>query len=1281
MNRWDSGQTSTLKLLALAGTVLLVVIAALILNRSGSDDVSMVVSAPEQTEAHRSERGESRAGPTRTEAPRPEAPSIGEHAPATSRELRLHGIVTSADSGGPVSGAEVLLFLDEAGPLVNPAREVRADDEGNYEIILTAEELPRRSTVLAARAEGYAAERDEVFKGRPDSAGAIRKDFVLRPGGSVAGVVRNERGTPLSGAVVSLASFPERSELYSLIARGENPHRFFPAVETDGNGYFQLEGIARQPNIRLYTEREGYLKGLTDPVALGVREIEIILRDGEASLSGFVYDSDGTPVADLPVRTLHGGASQNFQGLMRALGERDAQLLNIYHTTTDSRGHYSFPALRSGSQSVLAGFGAPSSRSVAESILLAHGAEERLNLRFPPSYLISGVVVDRESREPVPGVTLTANPTGSPLAEHYAEAGGGSGQREFSTDQLGRFQIEIEPRVETQIGGETRVYYRVPVNYDPMNSDNWQARTLTGGQLSRLDGGEGELTIEVDRARLIKGVVVYEDEENGDIPVSGATVRWSGEDRPNWLAQLTDGALEDAVSTTKEVATLSDGTFELWAPVSGGRGRNPQNNLEAEADGVRGAARVRIADGEAEEVRITLEPRATLSGRAVDPDGQGVGGIEIQAIRMERRGRGAPDTTPEIPYAMTGEDGRFRMENIRAGRTMLIASAIPGYVPPDQLNVNLSAGEENEVTIELQRTKPFEGIVVDSEGTPVTGAEVTLTEPRGGWMGRIMAPGAVYTDSGGRFELGNLPAGADALALRVSHVSHETRDVRNLLPEDSPLRITLEGRAGVEFTVYSGDQQQTSFEYDIRPQGMALAAGGGGMMRGGDRMQSRTVHRQAEPVKATLPPGHFTLHVHGIDDSTGRQDGTYGAENFEITSEGGEAVRLEVELSPILTIAGRVVDDEGEGVPGAEVQLHATGQGGGGGRWAFGRRGNNGIVDPVTTDQRGYFLFERMTAGNFDVRAEKDDLVQRDEVTVELASGESPDPVTVELVRGGTIFGKVTGVDGRPMADGWVYVQTPMTDGGRGRRNLPNVADDDHRQELESDGTYRLTALPPGRHDVTVYDRDFGMEIISHTVQLGVHEEAELDFDLQGFVRFDGNLDVTGMQIGRGGFGGSSFRLIPTEETQGGFLLNPNNRADFRVYMRPGTYELNVQPPGFGQYLPTGALVTLRERVPHQSSDIRVELNEVAVVVVSPDGSDFRGGQGRMSVEAATRTVNFRVNLRERISTWRFMPSGLYGTRGLLNGSDGRAYIALEADVGPGEENILTFVSEEDLGL
>ena len=1299
MNRYDAGFSSGKHVFAVLGIVVVVIVAVLILNRDGYDDPAQTASAPDGTEAHLTEREGRRAEPReRATVPETAAEAAEEPAqPEPERELRLHGRVTAASGEYPIGNAEVLLFLDQEGPLTNPAHQAVTDEEGNYELLLRESEFPRRSTVLAARAEGYAAERHEVQRGRPRPGGSIRQDFTLRPGGTVSGVVRNQRGNPVGNATVSLAKFPQTEELYTLVARGENPHRFFPSAETSAEGYFRLEGLPRDPSLRLYVEARDYLKHLTGPVSIGDRDLVIILEDGEASLHGRVLDSDGTPVADLPVRALHGGSTSGAAGLLRGFADREAQLTSLYHTRTDERGRYEFPALRSGAQSVLAGFGAPSSRSVAENIMLSFGDNAELNLRFPPTRVIQGVVVDRASGEPVPQVTLTANPVGTPLAAFYAEAGGGSGAEEVMTNQHGEFELKIEPRVERQLGGETRIYYRVPVHYDPMAEDSWQAEALSARLIERLDSSGEKHTIEIGRSHLIRGRVVAVGGEDGqeEIPVAGATVRWGGEERPDPVTQLLDEALLGSGRTGKEAQTRSDGTFELWAAVdpnaeSGtrrGRGRMPNriNVLEAKHGEISGEETVEFENGEPREVKITLQQVGSLRGRAIGPDEEPVPGSEIQLIQIQRAMQGA---TPELKSAFTDDDGRFAFENVPTGRLMLMAHAVPGFVPPEQRNVTINANEETEITLDYQRAIPFEGYVVDNNEDPIRGAEVTLTQPVGGWMARIMGTGTVYTDAEGRFKIENLPETADSLAFRVGHTNYETREVRNILPEDSPVTITLQGRASLEFTAHSGGAQRTSFEYEIQQQGRPQR-GAGMMMRGGPGGAggiggARTVHLQTSPVKETVEPGRYTLHIHGISEEDGRRDGTYGAEDFQIERNQEGVLKLEVELLPELVVEGRVVDDEGEPIADAEVQIHQAGRAGAmAARWQRARGGGGGAVDPVTTDSRGLFRFEGLTAGRFEVRAEKDDLVQRETVTISVEAGQETDYLTVELVRGGTIFGSVTGVDGRPHTIGYVYADVsdsgrraaaPAWGGGRG-------GEDEHRSELDDSGNYRLTALPPGRHRVVLFDGDFGREIMHLDVQLGVNETAEVDFDMQGLIELEGTLNITGMSIGRGGTMGTGFRLVPTEETEGGTLLPVNNRQNYRVYIRPGTYELNVSPRGIGENLPTGAIVEVRDRPPRQSSDIGVGLHELDIVVVSPRGADFRGGRGRLSFEGLTRTVTFQVNLSERITTLPFMPEGVYGENGRLNAEDGRVYLPLEGEVGPRGDNIVTFVSEEELGI
>ncbi len=152
-----------------------------------------------------------------------------------------------------------------------------------------------------------------------------------------------------------------------------------------------------------------------------------------------------------------------------------------------------------------------------------------------------------------------------------------------------------------------------------------------------------------------------------------------------------------------------------------------------------------IADGAAIELDLVL-PRFDLgiTGRVVDEAGATVAGISIEARRQNRNRREdelAP-TRSQVGRAVSGEDGAFAIEGLRAGDYTL--STKPTDVYGRSVTVLRAGIASAELRVGKRVELTIRGVVVDENRLPVEGATV---RPRG------LIGGAAPTDEEGRFEL------------------------------------------------------------------------------------------------------------------------------------------------------------------------------------------------------------------------------------------------------------------------------------------------------------------------------------------------------------------------------------------------------------------------------------------------------------------------------------------------------------------------------------------------
>ncbi len=159
------------------------------------------------------------------------------------------------------------------------------------------------------------------------------------------------------------------------------------------------------------------------------------------------------------------------------------------------------------------------------------------------------------------------------------------------------------------------------------------------------------------------------------------------------------------------------------------------------------------------------------------------------------------------------------------------------------------------------------------------------------------------------------------------------------------------------------------------------------------------------------------------------------------------------------SISGRVITDEGGGLPGATVYLSAFSDGS---PSAPGRSSK-----PTTTDADGNFQFDNLPPRSYRVSVLGNFKGYVQESTA-LADQAKPRPhrlgekVTIRMVKGGVITGRVLNSNGDPVIG--VYVDAKRTRDAEGNKNF--FQDGTRVRSTDDRGVYRLYGLQPGTYIV-----------------------------------------------------------------------------------------------------------------------------------------------------------------------------------------------------------------------
>ncbi len=174
-----------------------------------------------------------------------------------------------------------------------------------------------------------------------------------------------------------------------------------------------------------------------------------------------------------------------------------------------------------------------------------------------------------------------------------------------------------------------------------------------------------------------------------------------------------------------------------------------------------------------------LMPAAVVKGKitAAGASGQALNGARIDIGE-------APDYSS--PFTFANVSGEFQIGSLRPGRTVLTVS-VAGYAP-ELKTVTTVPGEPTIVNVALGVGRTITGLVRDSEGDPVAGAEVEAMK----WRSYRTLRASAATDAQGRFMIFDAPKDE----FKVSIYAHDRSALVDqvISAERNDYEFTLEAR-------------------------------------------------------------------------------------------------------------------------------------------------------------------------------------------------------------------------------------------------------------------------------------------------------------------------------------------------------------------------------------------------------------------------------------------------------------------------------------------------------
>lgn len=679
---------------------------------------------------------------------------------------------------------------------------------------------------------------------------------------------------------------------------------------------------------------------------------------------------------------------------------------------------------------------------------------------------------------------------------------------------------------------------------------------------------------------------------------------------------------QGALTLERTVATASDGTYRFADLPTG------TYNVRVQSDRLTSEPRLGVSVSIPKEtggVNFVVYPGKTIAGTVEDS----VTGERIKSAKVSISSRVGPDfLSSQKSSTTTDEGGTFKVENLPHGLYDLSATA-EGYLqypgPEGRAEVRLLPGEIPEpVVLLLARGGIVTGMVRDSKGTAVSGAEVRLYDTPGK-PGRIKKDHfRAVTDGSGSYEISGIPLEGEVNITAYANV------VGSTIPFDSSneeeREYALYGRA----VGRSNPVVLTEFLSSARAD-ISLGVGG--------PLTVRVRANTGEPLpEANVSIGHNSFPG-GITPSNWRgKTGPMGTITFPSVPEGnggagasksgyissgtgysiqdGEPTEVEITLIKGTTIKGRVLDDLGQ--PVSEGYVQAWGESGSPG----GGRGN--------LDARGFFEIDGVGQGTYRLRANAQRQTGNGKWTVlgeisgfPTGGGEA----TIVVPMNGALGGEVIDADtGKPIPGASVTIEGHYEYRPGARTRFRETA-----HAKTEPGVFQLNSIPPA------------------TYRMWINAGGYLGTTMEGIeVRSPGDRWVGQIALERGASlkvkvvdadTGEPINGVRVQLDPGGASTKTNNRGDAHLGgLEAGIYNLRFS---HGQYLDAEkALVQVPENGEGDAGVVEMEKGGVLSGKVLDSSNDA----------VANALVSLRYVGEERKRSARTNNSGIVKMEGLEPG-------------------------------
>ena len=539
---------------------------------------------------------------------------------------------------------------------------------------------------------------------------------------------------------------------------------------------------------------------------------------------------------------------------------------------------------------------------------------------------------------------------------------------------------------------------------------------------------------------------------------------------------------------------------------------------------------------------VSLQRAARARGVVVDENDHPIANAEIVASLdlAHRAARISYGAMRQLERDVSATDGGFSIGSLHPDLSYYLRVEKPGYANAELHLPNPRSDTVDELRIALERGRVVTGVVIGPSREPIAGARVELEKsPRSGdprqiWLSHLANQGKGRdgrTDGSGRFAIHDLASGNYTLRASAAGYAPNRLGVvevpaaaggTDLGEVMLQLGVHIEGRiTDADGMPLEGAQVFASSEQagivsigpeDDQPSTSSDASG----------VFSLANRRAGEKVDLRVElPGFATGSLAGVEAPTYQP--------------------VEIELHRASRVRGRVLDEAGRPIGGAQLKLQVQFTGA---RTRAARQHGT-----VTSDEDGVFLIDNVDPGEIQLTTRADGYAVNELKSLVVEPATDLDGVTVILQPGASVTGQVTDPAGQPVAFAQLMVQ------GSANAFAATVR---HFARTDGEGRYRLEGLSAGRQSISATHDDFQPVTRELEVELG---DNTLD------IAFEGGVEISGRVVDSAGGAVTGARIgleTGTFNIRGGQSVVSDTSGAFSIGgLSAGTYTLRADASGF----------------------------------------------------------------------------------------------------------------------